>query len=163
MASNTVEEARALAMRIAARAEIRDVRALSIQTKLERDPEPGDRLTYQLEQNVGLQWEEGDTEFFATRVAYKLRITDADRDNLTSDADVGGDLLATIDFELAALFALEMRDADEPPGKEELEAYVQSTGTFALYPFARELVYDQTGRLGLPPLTLGIFHIGVKP
>lgn len=29
-------------------------------------------------------------------------------------------------------------------------------GQFALHPYAREYIYDVTGRLGLPPLTVGV-------
>lgn len=41
-------------------------------------------------------------------------------------------------------------------GEEELTAYAATTGRFALYPYIREYVYDLTGRLALPPLTLEI-------
>lgn len=42
------------------------------------------------------------------------------------------------------------------PTEEELTAYAATTGRFALYPYIREYVYDLTGRLALPPLTLEI-------
>ncbi|MGV1008749.1 MAG: hypothetical protein ACOYBY_09090 [Dermatophilaceae bacterium] len=181
-----IDEARSVAARIAARAEIRDVRALSIRTQLGRDPEPGDRLTYHLTHSVTPEWDPENSRVLLTRGTYGLRISLVPNDGgssetpddveTTSDAETineklsertAGDaentssLVATIDFELAALFTLDMREDDEPPQSEELDAYAQSTGVFALHPYARELVADQTTRLGLPPLTLGVYQVPI--
>jgi preprotein translocase subunit SecB len=49
-----------------------------------------------------------------------------------------------------------MRDGDDPIGEDELSAYGATTARFLLYPFIREYIYDITGRLALPPLTIGV-------
>ncbi|MFL6128831.1 MAG: hypothetical protein ACJ73E_07180 [Mycobacteriales bacterium] len=80
-------------------------------------------------------------------VLYRLKILDAQSDEQVEDTSEQADpSIADVSFEMAALFDLEMRDGDEALRDEELGAY------------AREYIYDVTGRLGLPPLTLQVLR-----
>ena len=49
-----------------------------------------------------------------------------------------------------------MHDGDTPLEEDELTAHGATTAKFLLYPFIREYIHDITGRLGLPPLTIGV-------
>jgi preprotein translocase subunit SecB len=159
-AAESIEAARAQAARIAARAQLRDVRALSLEAKLHRDPVVARGLSYHLTSSGAVQAEDQD---FVVRFTYNVAITEepSDEEEAESEGNTEEQAAATIDFELAALFSLDMGKDEEPPSQPELEAYAQSTGYFALYPFARELIYDITGRLALPPLTIGVDFIPV--
>jgi hypothetical protein len=159
-------EERRRAARLAARAEIRDVRMLKSDIQLIQQPESRLQLRYTLDADVNVEYQQGDSSF-VVRVAYDLTIdqllADDTSTEVSEEARPEGDetsvpRVATLHFELAALFTLEMRDGDDPVKDEELEAYAASTGQLALYPYAREYVYDVTGRLGLPPLTMGVLQ-----
>ena len=56
-----------------------------------------------------------------------------------------------------------MRAGDEPVAADEMQAYAATTGQFVLHPFARQYIYDMTGRLGLPPLTVGVLRQTYDP
>ena len=45
------------------------------------------------------------------------------------------------------LFVISLGEDDSPPTAEELTAYAVNTGPFVMYPYAREYIYDFTGRL----------------
>ena len=157
----SVAEARQHAARIAARANLMDVRALSLGANLDRDPSPGSTLSYDVGHDVKLQWEQDDPQFFAVRVEYDVTLkerSDTEGDEADEVGSHSAEVFATLKFELAALCQLEMREDDDPPLIEELEAYAQSTGVFALFPYARETASTLSGRLGLPPLTLGVYR-----
>jgi hypothetical protein len=98
-------------------------------------------------------------ESFVVRVKYQLAIVAASPDE---DADPFSDpsaAIASIEFEQGGLFVLQMREGDDPVQAEELDAYAVTTGQFAIYPFAREYIYDVTGRLALPALTIGVLRL----
>lgn len=143
--------------RVAARAEIRDVRLLSASANVVRLPAANPHLSYNLEQKPVIEVHD-DEESFVVRVTYSLKISELN-DEASSDDD--STVVATIEFEQAALFLLAMRENDEPIKTEELEAFANSTGQFALHPFAREYIYDITGRLALPPLTIGLLRFSM--
>jgi hypothetical protein len=151
-------EDRGVARRIAARTQIRDVRLIKSSVELEAVPVDGRSFTYQIEvTDTEVDWQVGQP-LFAVRCAYRLLISqlavvdDGDDDG---PSEVEKDI-AAIEFTMAGLFQLRMREGEEQPSDEELSAYASTTGTFALYPFAREYVYDVTGRLRLPSLTLPV-------
>ncbi|KAB7739378.1 SecB chaperone [Nostocoides sp. F2B08] len=127
--------------------------------------EAGRRLSYDLVPDVVLQWDGGEDDTFVVQVAFNLHLTMGAAhasDNGDDDASAeDGDPLANIKYVLEGLFRLEMREGDEAPTEEELAAYAETTGLFALYPFAREWAHDLTGRMGLPPLTLGVLYVPV--
>jgi hypothetical protein len=162
----SLPEARRKAARVAARAEIRDVRMLKSAVELVQFPSLAPHLRYTLDADVNVEYEEGATSF-VVGVVYNLTIDQPLSDDGSgavkeetppSNGETQVPRVATLNFELAALFTLEMRDGDEPVKDEELEAYASSTGRLLLYPYAREYVYDVTGRLGLPALTMGVLQ-----
>ena len=152
------------AYRINARAEVRDVRMLSAQIELNEMPSPGGSLTYDLDSEPEVQYSAGD-DFFVVRVNYRLVIRDVEKcDNESSEKDSSADpenRIAEIVFSLAGLFALSMREGDPLPADEELEAYSLTTGQLLLFPYAREYIYDSTGRLGLPALSVAMLKLTV--
>ncbi|PWU48922.1 SecB chaperone [Micromonospora globispora] len=159
------------ASRVAARAEIRDVRLFRASVELDRFPSTGSRLGWSLDTDVAVEREEGD-DAFILRSKYLVRVVETGHgtaepelvvDDSQEDSDADENQIVELSFEFAALFGLEMRQGDEPVDDSELQAYAFSTGQFALYPFAREYIYDVTGRLGLPPLTVGVLQLPVHP
>ncbi|MGC4854442.1 hypothetical protein ACLQ24_13845 [Micromonospora sp. DT4] len=158
------------AARVAARAEIRDVRLFSSTVELDNFPSTGSRLKWSLDTDVAVEREEDDSAFIL-RSKYTLAVFEASETSPESDIDSNSDsggnsdeegCVADLSFEFAALFNLEMCSGDEPVIDSELQAYAFTTGQFAIYPFAREYIYDVTGRLGLPPLTVGVLQFPVR-
>lgn len=148
------------ASRVAARSQIRDIRLLRTEAAVHRAPDPTHGLTYDLEFEPAVDADPEITSSFVVRIACRLRI-----DNLATDDDGNDDTpsqredeepVASANFEYAALFTYEARGGEHPPSEDELVAYATTTGRFALYPYIREYVYDLTGRLALPPLTLEV-------
>lgn len=156
-------ELRGLARRVAARAQIRDVRLIKSDVELEDIPAEGHQLTYNLNVTAGeVDWEPGQ-ELFAVRITYEVSlgqfvIIDESEDEGPSEVERS---IASINFTMAALFELSMRQGEKSATEQELSAYAETTGGFALYPFAREYVYDLTGRLRLPALTLPVHLVAV--
>jgi hypothetical protein len=154
-----VDEARRLAANLAARTDIRDVRLLKSSAEIMRLPVADPVLTYDISSEAAVEYEPGNRSF-VVRAIYHLSIS---ADSTSTDEEASKDsAVAKIEFEHAALFVID-RNADDPPLPEELNAYAISTGQFALYPYVREYVSDVTGRLGLPPLTLGVLRMSLPP
>ncbi len=145
-----IEEHRQLAARVAGHAEIQDVQVFKLAAELLMQPQPGEGLNYNLQQSVKYTQPSGST--LVTEGTYELEIwqrTDADeRFNL-----------ATVSLVAGALYQLP--DDERSHSDEELQAFAETTGQFALYPFMRQQIYDLTGRIGLPPLVLGVLRIGL--
>ena len=49
----------------------------------------------------------------------------------------------------------------EPPPPEQVEAF-GPLAIFTAFPYVRELIHTLTMRLGLPPLTLGVFRLPIN-
>lgn len=143
------DQLRAFAGRVASRAELVDVRMVKSAAEHLGFPVAGTPLNYDLDIQPNAHF---DSENHALIVSADFA--------LTMDQAVGEDEerrdIASFTFTLVALF-------DTPEGvtfnDEELEGYGATTGIFSLYPYAREYVQDVTGRMGLPPLTLGVYRI----
>lgn len=154
---------RRLASRVAARTQIRDVRLWRSTVGLNAVPRGDESLGYNFEVlDSSVDWDDGDDNF-VVRIDYGVEVsqqTQAIDDSEESDADEPASI-ASLNFTMAALFTIILREGDEPTREDEVLAYARSTGAFALYPFVREYVYDVTGRLGLPSLTLGVSTIPV--
>ncbi|NKE55359.1 SecB chaperone [Lentzea sp. PSKA42] len=164
MTGHDLQEARRDAARIAARAEIRDVRLLESNAKLNRMP-AGDHMAYKLEKDPQVEYSEGDG-FFVVTSYYSLLIAEAENEPAHEPPrieDGGENIVAKVEFKLAGLFELRMRDGDDTPQEGELTAYAWSMGNFALHPYAREYVSNITGRLGLPPLTINVLQLDYDP
>lgn len=153
--SAELDQARALAARIAGCAEIADVRLLSSSFDLTRFPDGEHRLSWSLEVQPQTDFEPGD-EHFAVQCDYTLTVEEA-----SNGDDETNELVTEISFRFAALYVLNMAGGAEPPSTEEVTAFGQSTGAFALYPYARAYAQDVTVRLGLPPLTLGVYRVPI--
>jgi hypothetical protein len=151
-----INEAQRQAARVAARTDIRDVRLLKSSAEITDLPAPDATLTYDLNSGAKVEYEPG-SEAFVVRSNYSVSIMPATH---TSGAlGKTSDVIAKIEFEQAALFVFSLAEGDHPPTAEELSAYAVTTGQFALHPYAREYIYDVTGRLGLPPLTVGVMNL----
>lgn len=106
-----------------------------------------------------LDWDSKNSDWFVIRVACNLSVEFADEKDQADDepdAEDPDESIATVEFEYAALFSCAMHDGDTPLEEDELTAYGATTAKFLLYPFIREYIHDITGRLGLPPLTIGV-------
>lgn len=159
----TEEEARTKAARIAARAELLDIRGNRVNADAIRHREPNRRLTFTLEHEVTVQWDDEEEHpdslvvdaFFDLRLRMLPEEKDAPHAPVEEvEPEQDPDLLAVVQFGMQSLFHLHMRHDDGPVNQDELQAFAITTGLFAMYPFAREWAHDLTGRLGLPPLTL---------
>jgi hypothetical protein len=156
------------AARIAARTQVRDVRLFGTSAELGRFPGEAVRLRWSLDTDVEVERDEDDGNSFVLRSKYSLRIVQvptaaAIREDEEADSAEGeDDLVADIKFEFGALFSTTLRDGDEAITDEELRAYSLTMGVFAMYPYARQYIYDITGRMGLPPLTVGVLTLPVK-
>lgn len=150
-----------MAARIADRAQIEDVRLLRSTAELVRVPTADFRLTYRLETGAEVEYENGD-DSFVVKGMYRVAIAEVDPTDSHDPFAEPDAAIATLDFDYAGLFSLHMSDEDDPPDPNELMAYAASTGQFALYPYVREYIYDVTGRLSLPPLTVGVLRIPVE-
>lgn len=150
-------------LRLNARAEVRDVRLLSSSIGMERLPSQNSSLSYDLNSSPEVQYSPGDN-FFVVEIAYELSIDDvAEVPAPPDDDDIDSTSIANFTFTLAALFALSMRTDDAAIEEDELEAYSLTTAQLLMYPYAREYIYDVTGRLGLPALTVGMLKMTTSP
>jgi hypothetical protein len=156
---------RLAAARVAARAQIRDIRLLRTEAAVHRAPDPTHGLTYDLEMDPAVDADPENTSAFVVRIACHLRINNLTHgdgpssDHTDDDPDTDSEPVAHADFEYAALFDYQGRDGERAPDEEELAAYATTTGRFALWPYIREYVYDLSGRLALPPLTLEVLRL----
>jgi hypothetical protein len=147
---------RALGAGIAGRAEIEDVRLMRSSFDLVKIPDGEHRLGWTLDVRPGTEFEPG-AEHFIVKCDYTLVVKEA-----AKGGEAEGALVTSIEFTMAALYELETTDADSTSSEEEIAAFGASTGAFALYPYARAYVQDVTSRLGLPPLTLGVYRIPIS-
>jgi hypothetical protein len=150
-----------LARRLNARAEVQDVRLLKSSVEMLQLPSESNSLVYDLNSFPEIQYSAG-ASFFVVEISYTLVIDEVSDDSAIEPAGEDSERtpsIARAEFTLAALFTVVMRDADEPPSDQELEAYSSTTAQLMLYPYAREYIYDLTGRLGLPSLSIGMLKM----
>lgn len=146
------QDQRVLAGKVAGRSSLATIRLMSSSIEHVDFAPPGARLEYAFDVSPSAQYEPGD-EHLIVRVDYALQV----RASVESDEkDAASEVLAHAEFTYVALF---VADASEEFTEAEVESFAQTTGAFAIYPYAREYVQDVTGRLGLPPLTLGLFKV----
>jgi hypothetical protein len=140
--------------RLAARVEMRDVRVVRSSADTQRLPQPGLPLAYHQDVDPSVQMD-AEENLLMVEIGYSLSITQAIDE---SDVDI-----AQISASFAALYQLTPRADDAPFSEEEVLAFASTTGVLGLHPFWREFVYSMTGRMALPPLTLGIFQVEFRP
>lgn len=141
---------------VAGRSEIEDVRLVKTQVEAPEFADPGRPLQFQFGSTPSVHYED-DAEAFVISVQYELSVS---QDGDDVDEDASEVTVATVNFTYAALYS---KLLDDRFTDDALEAFAKTTGSFAIYPYAREYVQDVTGRLGLPPLTLGLFKIDPEP
>lgn len=146
-----------LAARLAAIADIRDVRLMKTAAEIFNLPASASYLVYELDSASAVEYEPGSASF-VVRGTYKVSISASSSPDVGTPASELPEDVARIEFEQAALFTIDMQ-GHSPPEADELNAYAVSTGQFALYPYAREYIADMTMRLGLPPLTVGVLRV----
>lgn len=145
-----IEEHRQLAARVAGQAEIIDIQVFKLTAELLLQPKPGEGLRYDLQQSV--KYSQPSKTLLVAEGTYELEIwQQIEADERSS--------LATVSLVAGALYQLP--DDERSYSDEELQAFAETTGQFALYPFVRQQVYDLTGRIGLPPLVLGVLRMGL--
>lgn len=140
------------AARIAGQAELRDVRTQALMAEMDFPPVPGSRLGYELGTNFEFSLPESDAEMAVVVGQYGLTMF------VESEESDERQKFASLEFSLVALYDVPMPEGVEFE-PDEWEAFVQTSGQFALYPYARETASMLTTRLGVPPLTLGVLRI----
>jgi hypothetical protein len=150
------------AARLAARTEIRDVRLLKSFAEIVHLPVEERLLDYDFQTGSTVEYEPGG-ESFVLHGNYRLLVKAAGTAHAAGASGGSAVDVAKIEFEHAALFVIDLRDGEDPPDSGELNAYAITMGQFALHPYVREYVSNVTGRLGLPPLTLGVLRAPVLP
>ncbi|MDQ3487871.1 MAG: SecB chaperone [Acidobacteriota bacterium] len=158
--SSKPDRNRALAARVAAKAEIADVRILQSTFALEKFPAGAQRLGWTLELEPATEFDAGD-DHFVVSCRYIVTIDEAAEEDSSRTADSDG-AVARIEFTMAALYELGYAESDSRPTAEEVTAFGASTGAFALYPYARAYAQDVSTRLGLPPLTLSVHRVPIS-
>jgi len=148
---------------VAACVDLRDIRLWGIEAKLENVPDVGEaRLSYALNADLDVQHSQ-ENSILLVLGTYTLNVEAVPPHEETAGAIEASDAentpVASVNFRLNALFEVEREPKDEPFSEAELSAFGETTGQFALYPYARELVADMTGRMGLPPLHLGVMRL----
>ena len=148
-----VDEKRQLAARVAACANLMDIRTFSVGANLETVPDGPGNLGYDFEADVEVQWIEETSSLIVTGT-YELQLTQVEHeegsDNPTKTK------IADLEFKMAALYNVDEPNENHGPFRDdELDAFGDTTGQLALYPYAREFVSDLTNRMGLPTLHLG--------
>lgn len=144
---------------VGARAELDAIRLLSLNTAL-KDFAAKPPYVAQLEVRSSFQRDDG-ANHVVVSAEYSLTALAFGPDQDTTDEATQPELVAAeVNCTLLALFSLrEVNEGAEEARSDELEAFAETVGLMALHPYARELIQDQTGRLGLPALTIGVAQI----
>lgn len=147
-------EMRGAAGRVAGHNELIDIRLVHCEAHLHKVPNVAAGLTFDFMDEPTAQYEPG-SEFLYVSVNYSVNIFEGPS-SISDKGDAPDSEVATIKFTYAGAFHTGVEVEFET---EEIEAFARTTGAFGIYPYAREYVADATGRLGLPPLTLGLYKI----
>jgi hypothetical protein len=154
----SLDAERAEAARVAAHVDLKDVRLWGLQADLESVPNEQDtHLSYNFDADVQVQHHEDHPVLLVIgNYTMAMRAVPADAEGDSDD----GEEVASMSFNLNALFIVD-REPDEPFTESELNAFGKTTGQVALYPYARELVANLTGRMGLPALHMGVMRLNL--
>lgn len=141
---------RELAGRIAGGVELLDIRMVKSAVDHLGFPLAGHPVNYDLDIRPTSHFDT-DRQALVVSADFSLKMDQSEKEG-DEERDI-----ASITFTLVALF-------ETPEGAsydtEELDSFGATTGIFSLYPYAREYVQDVTGRMGLSPLTLGVYRVG---
>lgn len=142
------DELRVQAGRVAGSANLRDIRLTRSQTCLNQVPDPTSKLDVELEispEAVATPSSPSGEGLLLVNCRFEVKI---------HPESAPDDPAAVLDFEFTAAFAHRLAGGADD---EELEAFANTTGLFAIYPYAREFISDATRRLGLPTLVIDLF------
>lgn len=143
--------------RVGARAEVQDVRLFQVNSLLHAfDAEAPYKADLMVTTQVQ-RAESGDS--FVVSADYVLKALGHAPHGQANDDDEPDYLAAEFEFTLISLYQLREEDPKVQLGDDELEAFADSVGLMTLHPYAREFIQDQTTRVGLPSLTLGVARI----
>lgn len=152
-----LNELRSLAARVAASADLIDVRLFNLESTLEHVPASSGELSYSFESEVEVQESENESAVLLVDGTYDVKLRqDADGSD-DGDPD-GGSPIAQVKIHLAALYEIHEGESVDFTD-EELDAFAKTTGLLALHPYARELISNLTSRMGLPTLHVGTVRI----
>ncbi|MEU8014598.1 protein-export chaperone SecB [Micromonospora parva] len=137
------DELQRKAARVAANAELRDVRATELQADLISIPESDD-LTFEVatESAYSSISDEG-------RCVYRLRVAVVARE--------GEEEVFKAQVTMAALYSLPPDASDD-----ELRAFGDVTAALALYPYVRAAIQDLAARTGIPSVTLPVYQVALE-
>ncbi|ARO12743.1 hypothetical protein BMR99_09865 [Propionibacterium freudenreichii] len=140
------------AARVAGQADLRDIRTAALHAEVDFPPQPGSNLGYDLDSNFefALPQDEGDLTVVMGQYTASLSVKEGDEKKE----------FARLGFTLMALYEVGTPQGDAF-SHEELEAFVRTSGQFALYPYARETMSMLTTRLGVPNLTLPVLRVAL--
>jgi preprotein translocase subunit SecB len=158
----SLDSVRSEAARVAACVDLRDIRVFELNAELNIVPDDDEtKLSYTFNSDLQVQYD-ADQKLLIVFGTYALAVTARSIAPQSEVEDLEVDdpaEVATVNFNLNALFEVERTPDEEAFTQSELEAFGQTTGQFALYPYARELVSDVTGRMGLPALHMGVMRL----
>lgn len=130
---------------IAGTSNLFDVRLTQSNIQLTRVPAPSAQLSVNVEMSpsASISLDPENEGLLLVNADFNVRITDVgDNDDV---AEVKCAFVAAFESHL-----------DDEPSREELDAFAETTGLFAVYPYAREYISDVTRRMGLPALVLDL-------
>lgn len=153
-----VDELRKRALRVAARAEIEDVRLFEIKSNFVELPDKPAGLSYNMASDVRVEYLPEEDGLIAAG-EYHVTVREAETDDPDEAESDDPKTFLDLGFTMAVLFSVDVREGDKPFTETELDAFAKTTGQFALHPYARELVADLTSRMGLPQLHIGMLKL----
>lgn len=151
-----LNELRSLAARVAASADLVDVRLFSLESALDQVPAPDGELSYSFDSEVEVQESANESAVLLVDGTYDVALRQA----AERDGEVGreGTAIAQMKIHLAALYRIHVPETADFTD-DELDAFAKTTGLLALHPYARELIANLTARMGLPTLHVGTIRI----
>lgn len=148
------DDVRMLAAGVAGNSELADIRLVSSEISTPGFPDSDRALQYEFESTPEAHYDD-DADGFVIAVNYDLSVSQGSEEG-SAEAD---EAIASVKFSFAALYRKVPTDTFTDAA---LQAFASTTGSFALYPYARQYVQDVTGRIGLPPLTLGLYKFAIE-
>lgn len=142
------DDTRARAARVAGRADLDSIRTVRLQAEILRDPEAATSLAYDAAPDVSVDTTET-ADAFTVTVDFGVTV----HQHLVEGQPPED--VAKIALTLIAFYSLgSLGTEPETLADHEFQAFAESSGVFALYPYIRESIATLTARLGLPALTL---------
>lgn len=174
--TDTESELRQRGSRVAGHIELRDIRTFSLSATANTVASGDRRLRFDFEPNVSVDL---DDNVLVVQGEYSVDIietgesldeqgarggaqedSDVEHEN-ASTSDDSETVIAELRFTMASLYSVRQPDG-APFTDVECDAFAQTTGQFALFPYVRQLVAELTTRLQLPPLTLPVYMVPIQ-